>query len=50
MYYICYFDGHKDVFIVVYGEDAMQQKVYEICQKYDYDESEVHVFNAEDEL
>ena len=51
MYYICYTHPEKgDVFETVSGEDAMQQRVYEIARELDLDEADVHVFNQEDEV
>lgn len=51
MYYLLYIDHNDDqVWETVNGEDAMHQRVYELMNAYDYEEDEIIVFNADDQL
>lgn len=44
-YYILYTDAEEiDRWELVSGEDAMQQRVDELCRNLDCEEEEIHVF------
>lgn len=51
MYYICYTHPlFGDVWETIDGEDAMQQRVDELCNMFQLDSDDVHVFNQDNEI
>lgn len=51
LYFICYEHPEQgSIYETVSGEDAMQQRVYELTDGMDLDEDDIHVFDQADEL
>lgn len=51
MYFICY--EHPDygsIYEVIYGEDAIQQRVHDLIMDLDLENDDIHVFDADDEM
>ena len=49
-YYLCYETKSGPTWEVIDGEDAMQQRVDEICKQHGLASEDVHVFSEDDEL
>lgn len=49
-YYSLYVIAYEGKSEIIDGEDAMQERVCEICDEYNLDADEVHVFVMGDEL
>lgn len=52
MYVICYFDRKLklNIWELISGEDAMQNRVSELCDDEGLEPDDIMVFNADDEI